>query len=143
MVTNRYIEEKDYHLLSDSLAKDAFHQGTGLDFFLETGTVCSVYEDESGPVLFVRGKPLIFSTLKIIQLDIQYLNNMDAKRNMRAMLEGLPELATKAKTNGFDAFYFISNVPLLRKFCVKRLGFVEFDENILVKFLDENTGVVV
>jgi hypothetical protein len=143
MITNRFIEEKDHPLLSESLTRDEFHQGTGLDFFLEEGTVCSVYEDEDGPILFVRGKPIIFSTLKIIRLDIQYLNNKDAKRNMRAMLEGLPDLADKAKSNGFNAFYFFSNVPLLRKFCVKRLGFTEYDNDILVKFLDESAGVVV
>jgi len=143
MVTNRFIEEKDHPLLVQSLTEDQFHQGTGLDFFLEEGTVCSVYEDEDGPILFVRGKPIVMPHVNVIRLDIQYLDNKDAKRNMRAMLEGLPELANKAKDNGFNAFYFFSNVPLLRKFCVKRLGFTEYDENILVKFLDESAGVVV
>lgn len=139
MVTNRFIEEKDYPLLQESLSKDSFHKDTSLEFFLEEDTVCSVYEDEDGPILFVRGKPLIFNNIGIIQLDIQYLNNLDGKRNMKAMLEGFPILAEKAKQNGFSGFYFESSVPLLRKFCIKRLGFEDFGDDVLVKFLiDKN-----
>lgn len=132
MITNRYIEEKDYPLLSESLAGDEFHQGTGLDFFLEPNTVCSVYEDENGPVLFVRGKPIIHENIVMIQLDIQYLDNLNSKRNMKTMLEGFPSLALKAKENGFTGFFFESNVPLLRKFCIKRLGFQKYGD-LLVK----------
>ena len=52
----------------------------------EEGTVTSVFEDEQGIVLFVRGKVLNGA----IVMDIQFLNNLNAKRNMRTMLEGLP-----------------------------------------------------
>ena len=137
MITNRFIEEKDHPLLAESLAKDDFHKDTGLDFFLEEGTVCSVYEDENGPILFVRGKPIIHNNIAMIQLDIQYLNNLDARRNMRAMTEGFPTLASQAKDNGFTGFFFESNVPLLRKFCIKRLGFQEYGD-LLVKLLLDN-----
>lgn len=136
MITNRFIEEKDCTILASSLEHDEFHQDTKLDFFLEEGTVCSVYEDEDGPILFVRGKPIILPTFKLIQLDIQFINNLDGKRNMKAMLYGLPELEIKAKENGFEGFYFYSNVPLLRKFAVKRLGFKEFGEEVLYKVID-------
>jgi hypothetical protein len=137
MITNRFIEERDYPLLEQSLSGDEFHKDTPLSFFLEEGTVCSVYEDENGPILFVRGKPAhIGGVYSIIRLDIQFLDNYDAKRNMRAMLEGLPELESKAKSNGFEGLYFYSNVPLLRKFCTKRLGFKEFGEEVLYKVLD-------
>lgn len=138
MITNRFIEEKDHPLLVESLSKDAFHQGTGLDFFLEEGTVCSVYEDESGPILFVRGKPIIYKNVAVIQLDIQYLDNNDARRNMKAMTEGFPVLATQAKANGFMGFFFESSVPLLRKFCVKRLGFQEYGDLLVKILLDES-----
>jgi len=139
MITNRFIETKDHPLLATSLEEDEFHQGTGLEFFLEEGTVCSVYEDENGPILFVRGKPIIHENIVMIQLDIQYLNNKDGKRNMRAMVEGFPELIEKAKENGFTGFFFVSNVPLLRKFCVKRLGFEEYGDELLVKLLLDET----
>jgi hypothetical protein len=137
MITNRFIDESDYPVLLDSLSKDEFHQGTDLSFFLEDGTVCSVYEDEDGPILFVRGKSIIERNIGMIQLDIQYIDNSDGKRNMKAMLKGFPELAEKAKANGYTGFFFESNVPLLRRFCVKRLGFQEYGDTLLVKILDE------
>lgn len=137
MITYRFIEERDYPLLIESLAEDEFHKGTGLEFFLEDGTVCSVYEDELGPILFVRGKPIIHNNIVMIQLDIQYLNNEDARRNMKAMTEGFPVLASQAKMNGFTGFFFESNVPLLRKFCIKRLGFQEYGDLLVKLLLDE------
>jgi hypothetical protein len=141
MVTNRYLEEKDIPLLTESLKNDEFHQGTTAEFFQEKDTVCSVYEDEEGPVLFLRGQVIdYYNHLKIIRLDIQYLNNKDARRNMRVMLEGFPELELKAKENGFQGFFFISNVPLLRKFCVKRLGFQEMNDDVLYKIIDEDVN---
>jgi len=139
MITNRFIEDKDYPMLEESLLHDEFHQGTTLEFFLEEGTVCSVYEDEEGPVLFVRGKPIVQNNVGVIQLDIQYLDNKDGKRNLRTMVEGFSELAVKAKENGFTAFFFESNVPILRRFCTKRLGFIEYGDDLLVKvLLDES-----
>lgn len=131
---HRFIREEDYPLLTESLSKDEFHQGTTLAFFLEEGTVCSVYEDEKGIVLFARGKPIIYNDIGIIQLDLQFLDNYDAKRNINIMSKGLQELETKAIRNGFNGFFFESKVPLLKKFCVKRLGFQEYGD-LLVKVL--------
>jgi hypothetical protein len=137
MVTNRLITENDYTTLADSLISDEYHRETSPEFFYEEGSVCLVYEDSNGPICFVRGQAFGVESCKFIQLDIQYINNMDAKRNMKAMLEGFPELEAKAKDNGFTGFFFSSEVPLLRKFCVKRLGFEEFSESVLVKRLRE------
>ena len=135
MITSRYITQEDYSLLESSLMLDEFHRDTQAGFFYTEGTIASVYEDENGPILFVRGKPIIHEGIGIIQLDIQFLNNKDGKRNLKAMLTGFPLLEQKAKENGFSGFFFVSNVPLLRQFCVKRLGFVEFGEEFLVKSL--------
>lgn len=135
MITSRYITEGDKKLLSTSLIKDEYHRETPVSFFYEDGTVCSVYEDEKGPILFVRGKPIIYHGIGIIQLDIQYVNNNDGKRNLRAMMTGFPILESRAKANGFYGFYFVSNAPLLRNFCIKRLGFQDYGEYALVKSL--------
>jgi hypothetical protein len=132
---SRLITPNDYGTLAQSLEHDKYHKDTTPEFFYEEGTVCSVYEDESGPVLFVRGKAIVEEPVRVIQLDIQFLDNDNAKRNMRTMIEGFHELETKAIENGFIGFFFVSNVPLLRKFCVKRLGFEEMSENVLVKRL--------
>ncbi len=141
MIT-RYITEEDREILESSLLLDEHHNTTPSSFFYEEGTVCSVYEDEDGPVCFVRGKPYGDGPL-ILQLDIQYLNNNDARRNMKIMLEGFPLLEQRAKLNGFIGFFFLSNVPLLRKFCIKRLGFQEYGEEALVKvFVDKPTELI-
>lgn len=137
MVTSRYLEEKDYLLLSKSLENDPYHKDTDLSFFLEEGTVCSVFEYDGNPVLFVRGKPIYYKDYTMIQLDIQYLNNEDTKKNIKVMLEGFPNIEKRAKENKFSGFFFISNVKLLRKFCIKYLGFEEFNEDALIKLIDK------
>lgn len=140
MIINRIATKDDYTILSSSLSLDEFHKDTLVDYFFEEGTICTVYEDNSGPILFVRGKPIIQDGIGIIQLDIQYINNFDARRNMKAMLEGFPELERKAKENGFSGFFFVSNVPLLRKFCIKRLGFEPLTEEYLIKVLVDKSS---
>ncbi len=144
MITNRTITEHDYPLLATSLLIDEYHKDTHPGFFYDVGTVCNVYSDDEGPVCFVRGKPIFNGTIAFIQLDIQYVNNADGKRNLRVMLEGFPELEKKAKENGFSGFFFVSNAPLLRKFCIKRLGFQEYGEDYLVKpLVDISNGDVI
>ena len=141
MITSRFLTEDDYPLLAESLSTDEYHKETALGFFLEEGTVTSVFEDVDGPVLFVRGQPLIHSEhqrFKMIRLDIQFLNNLNAKRNMKTMLTGFPLLEQRAKENGFTGFIFMSTAPFLRKFCVRRLGFLECGYEFLVKVLQED-----
>lgn len=137
MITSKFITEDDYDILKESLKKDEYHFDTPPEFFYEQNTVCSIYSDEEGPILFVRGKPIEYGTYShlVIELDIQFLNNSDARRNLKAMLEGFSELETKAKDNGFIGFLFTSNQPFLKKFCIKRLGFEEVIDSILVKIL--------
>lgn len=118
MVTDRMIQASDLPLVTIALAKDPNHSGTEPEFFVEPGTVCKVYEDEKGPILFARGA-------KALRLDIQYVDNNDTRRNMTAMLEGFDRLAAKAAENGFTEVIFNTNNPLLRRFCIKRFGFVD------------------
>ena len=118
MVRDRFIESEDMPVLSVSLAKDEYHKGTSPEFFTAPGTVCKVYEDELGPICFVRGT-------KALRLDIQFADNSDFKRNMQAMLTGFDSLAKKAAENGFTEIIFNSNNEMLKKFCSKRFGFHE------------------
>lgn len=140
MITSRYIIDEDYSILAGSLMLDEHHQDTPASFFYDEGTVCSVYEDEAGIICFVRGKPIVEESVGVIQLDIQYLNNTDGRRNLKAMLTGFPELELKAKANGFSGFFFISAVPLLRNFCIKRLGFQDYGDGVLGKIFDTPKG---
>jgi hypothetical protein len=118
MITHRLLTEEDYLPLELTLALDIEHPYTSAEFFFNPRTICSVYEDLQGPVLYARGA-------KTLRLDLHYVNNLDAKRNMKVMLDGFPELLWNASQNGFSEVMFNSKSPLLRKFCMKRLGFVE------------------
>ena len=140
MITSRYITQDDKNLLATSLASDEFHRETSPEFFYENDSVCSVFEDEDGPILFVKASPIEQQGIVTIRLDIQYLNNSDARRNLKAMLFGFPIIEERAKAAGFAGFIFHSEAPLLRKFCVKRLGFFELNEQYLGKILDTETG---
>lgn len=120
MVTDRLYEESDYDLLDLSLSQDKYHTTTQPEFFTEPGTMCKVYEDNHGPVLFVKGSP-------VLRLDIQFVSNDDGRRNIRVMQEGLPPLAQKARENGFKEIVFNTTSPLLKAFCTKRLGFQEVE----------------
>jgi hypothetical protein len=120
MVTDRFLESRDLLTLEKSLKNDVHHQGTPPEFFTQLGTITKVYEDEKGPILFVRGA-------KAIRIDIQFVDNTDHKRNAKAMIEGFDKLADKCKQQGFSEVIFNSNNQMLKKFCIKRFGFVESD----------------
>lgn len=128
MITDRLIESSDLPLLAESLSKDEFHKTTKPEFFREPGTICKVYEDEQGPVLFARAS-------KTLRLDLQYVDNADHKRNLTAMLDGFEGMARKARENGFVDICFNTNSILLKQFCIKRLGFEEVDGCVLRKKL--------
>lgn len=127
MITDRFIEPDDLSLLELSLAKDEYHTKTSTDFFYQPGTLTKVYVDEQGPVLFAR-------VSAALRLDLQFMDNYDAKRNIRVMMEGFPLLVAKAKENGYSEIIFNTSNDLLRRFCIKRFGFVD-SSGELRKFL--------
>jgi hypothetical protein len=142
MTTSKYLEEADYQALLYSLANDEFHKDTPLEFFLEPGTICSLYSDDKGPVVYVRGKSIVNeSGIRFIQLDLQFISNGDAKRNIKVMLDGFKDLEEKAKCNNFHGFFFESDVVLLRQFCIKRLGFLVAFGDMLYKVFDKPAEV--
>lgn len=116
MTQDRWIEPDDMTLLEVSLERDPHHVGTSPEFFLQPGTVCKVYSDEIGPVLYARAS-------KTLRLDLQYVDNNDRKRNMRVMIDGLSKLEETARANGFTEVIFQTNHDLLMKFCTRHLGF--------------------
>jgi hypothetical protein len=125
MIFDRLMVPEDLPILEMSLAQDQHHVGTTADFFMMDGTVTKVYEDEHGPIMFVRGSVIRRFDKKVLRLDIQYVSNEDGKRNARAMFAGFDILSQRAKDHGFEELYFTSNNPLLIAFCTKRFGFVE------------------
>lgn len=120
MMTSRPIDPTDKELLHASLTDDRYHTTTTTDFFYAPGSVCNVYEDEQGPVLFCRGS-------KALRLDIQFVNNRDFRRNRDVLINGFPNMMEKARANGFTEIIFCSNSPLLVRFCKHTLGFTDVD----------------
>lgn len=120
MLSDRLIHGGDLPILAYSLAKDEYHKGTDPEFFIEPGTICKVYEDEAGPICYVRGA-------KALRLDIQYVDNNDAARNKEAMLWGFEKLVEKARENGFSEIIFSTNSKLLSRFCRQNFGFTGVD----------------
>lgn len=118
MITSRMLEEGDQVLLELSLAKDAYHKETPAEFFYAPGSVCNVYEDETGPIMFVRGT-------KALRVDIQFTDNNDFERNKKALSEAFGPFAAKAKAAGFTELVFFSESPLLMFFCKREFGFEE------------------
>lgn len=118
MITDRLFQVSDLPLLELSLAKDEHHVGTQPEFFTQIGTIAKVYEDEKGPILFVRGA-------KALRLDIQYVSNDDTERNKAAMMQGFDGLVRKARENGFSEVIFSTNSRALAIFCKRHFGFYE------------------
>lgn len=115
---DRWLTQEDRPLLEDSLSKDEFHKTTTADFFYSPEAVCSVQEDENGPVFFLRAT-------KALRLDIQFVDNLDKERNAKAMLERIDSIVEQARLAGFTELVFCSDSPGLMAFCRRKMKFKE------------------
>ncbi|MFL6437716.1 MAG: hypothetical protein ACJ71Q_09065 [Terriglobales bacterium] len=118
LIQDRFLTNHDLPILADSLSTDQYHKETSVSFFTAPGTVCKVYEDEAGPICFVRGS-------KALRLDVQFMDNTNIKRNGPAILALLADISAKARQNGYTELIFNTDNPALARFCKKRFGFVE------------------
>ncbi len=134
-LTDRWIEPKDISLLEMCLERDPHHAGTKVEFFYRPGTVTKVYEDDAGPILFLRGEGLDLPEGRILRVDVQYVDNFANERNRMAMLDGFPRLVEKAKLNGFNQILFFTNVRVVSVFCKRHLGFKEVSNGELRKHI--------
>jgi hypothetical protein len=129
MLVIRKIEDRDREMLWEWIQKDRehFEAGTTADFFFEPETESFVYEDELGPVFFVRlSQDLIASGL--LRIDIQF--GADKKRTSSCMTEGFQSLVDRAKESGFKGMVFRSTSEPLIRFCVKRFSFEKFGDEL-------------
>lgn len=120
MIESRPLQDGDYELLKDSLERDEFHQDTTPAFFRAPGTVCDVYSDELGPVLFVRNA-------KSLRVDIQFVDNEDRARNAKVLLNQFEIFTERARASGYTELVFCTNSPMLKEFCKKQFGYKEID----------------
>jgi len=119
---DRWITPEDHPILESSLKNYQYNKTTSPEFFYEKGTFCKIYEDEKGPIFFLRGA-------KAIRVDIEFCDNYDYKRNGKALLKGFPAFVENCKKAGFKEICFNTQSPFLKKFW-ERAGFekVEGDE---------------
>ena len=61
---------------------DAGLEGTRTAAVCLVGTVCNVYEDDNGPICYVRGS-------KALRLELHFADNYDAERNTDALRNGV------------------------------------------------------
>lgn len=118
MVKDRWLTEDDRVVLEASLSVDQYHKETPVDFFYDSRSVCEVYEDSQGPVMFVRGT-------KALRIDVQFVKNSDRLRNAKAMLANIDRVVEQARRAGFTELVFCTDNPELLEFGKKALGFGE------------------
>lgn len=128
MIKTRYINENDKEVLKESLKNDIYHKDTAVDFFYDPRVVTNVYEDETDkPIMFVRGS-------KALRMDIQFMDNLDHKRNAKALLALGNRIIEQARKSGFNEMIFNTTNKSLAKFCKTYFGF-EDSSGELRKFL--------
>lgn len=131
MIQLRSITPYDYSDLKEAIRKDPYHRDTTTpEFFYLPLTMCNVYYDEEGTILWLR---LCSDVDRVVHLDIQFRRNRDARRNKAAMDWGFPDLISRAKDK-FRAFIFESTSPHLINYCIDKLGFKQ-EQNFLRKEL--------
>jgi hypothetical protein len=121
---DRFITPEDYLTIDFSLKRDQYHTGMKPDFFFTPGSFCKVFEDDDGPIMFVRG-------VKALRIDIQFVDNRDFERNKAALAkENFDSFADNCRGAGFKELIFNTTSPLLKRYCKTVLGFnvVEGDE---------------
>jgi hypothetical protein len=126
MITTRWIRPEDQELIAESLKTDEYHFGNDAEFFYDPNACCNVYEDENGPIMFLRGC-IYQGNPELVGIDIQFMSNDDSRRNMEALLLANNVWAAQCKENGFKELVFSTRSLRLKRFCMKYLGFAEVD----------------
>jgi hypothetical protein len=111
----RSLEDKDTELLQYWISKEPEHAINTPEFYNESGTKSTMYEDVEGPVFCVKYTPAII-------VDIEFNPDASKQRIRDAMVSGFPEVAAQAKQQGFKQLIFSSVSKSLIAFC-RAFGF--------------------
>ncbi len=132
MVNIRPLQENDLAILQESLYNSKVHAGVTVQDFFKEGTVSSAYEDENGLVAVARLSPL---REKDLLLDTHFIDDGDKERNGKVILVGLGAMIESARDLGFKAIEFETQSERLKKFCTRRLSFIDVGNSMLRKDL--------
>jgi hypothetical protein len=97
MIHDRSISSDDLSLIASAIEADEQSKRPA-EFFTEPGSVANIYEDETGPLVVIRG-------IKSLRLDAQILTTERAQ-GRAAIALGVSRLAKKARENGFKEIVF-------------------------------------
>jgi len=128
-VKSREINELDKEQLDKIISNDEYHKDLiTSDFFYAPGTYTKIYEKDDKPVFYIRAT-------KSLRVDLQFVDINDKKNNALALIETLNEWVELAKKSGFTEIYCNTASSKLADFCVKHLGFIKVDKEVLRKLI--------
>lgn len=124
----------DLPQIAEWIEADDYHRGKVAPEFFLTGSDCYVatcYEDNSGPVLYIR----IDKEYDLGRVSVQFPNNISKKRIASAVVIAISTLAKKAQLDNFKGLVYDSVNPELIQFVHDHLGFEPAgNDNYILKF---------
>lgn len=120
MIKERPLLESDRELLARAIAADPYHADTdSADFYYQPNTRCLVYEDELGPIFFLRLSSVLWMHTTFV--------GENKERIGRAIVTQFPGLIQQAKQAKYAQIAYKSLSKSLVDFCRKYLGFSHCD----------------
>jgi hypothetical protein len=117
-LNSRPLTVYDVQALQDALDANEIHPGQKAEYYTNDKGYTEVYEDEFGPIGFLRYS-------KSLRLNTVWCDNGDRKRNGASIIQAISDAVEKAKSAGFTEIIFQTDTPALARFCTERLGFTE------------------
>ena len=111
----------DAMVLADWISKDPYHQDVRPEFFLTADSMNLCFEDNHGPVFFLK----LFPVGGSIRIYIQF--GVDPIRTARMLENGFPIVKECCRQAHANRMVFDSVSPKLVNFCVNRFGFHPID----------------
>jgi len=115
MITERPLQEADLENLAKEISFEPEHNWMTTKFFQSPNSKALVYEDENGPIMYLR----MSSCLRI---HIQFCRT-DKDRIRKALIAGGASIIPKAKQNGYASVLYETANKSLAWFCRRYLGF--------------------
>jgi len=125
MVKSRPTTEADVNDLQKALNQSS-HPNQKVEHYASVG-VTDVYEDESGPIGFLR-------YTKALRLCACWIDDKDKHRNAASISQAITDAVQKAKSNGYTEILFETESESYKTFCEK-LGFEKAVGNTMILYV--------
>jgi hypothetical protein len=128
MLTIRPFTTEDVPDLEKAIAADVFHPGEWkVSDFTSTQppVVTNVISDKAGPIAFVR-------YTKTLRISCVWNDGTDISRNASAIIQGIQDAVSKARTSGFSEIIITTSHPKLASFLVRIMGMTKSSDEYLL-----------